>query len=123
METRRSSGGAGKYRGCQQRLQAGLQRGEFLGVKILLKVSRTGPGAAGSGTFPAQKSVRGNVLPGEVPDHRAQFVLGVEAQAVVDQVELAGALLEQDVTALAVGVVDQQVEQGHRAQARAGRRV
>ena len=36
---------------------------------------------------------------------------------MVDQIDTSAAFLEQDVTALAVGVVDQQVEQSHRAQA------
>jgi len=41
----------------------------------------------------------------------------MEAQAVINQVELAGAFLNQDMAALAVGIVDQQVEKHHRAQA------
>ncbi len=48
--------------------------------------------------FQRRKQSGGNCFSGEVPDHRAQFVFGVETQAVVDQVELAGAFLEQDVT-------------------------
>ena len=36
---------------------------------------------------------------------------------MIDQEDFMGALLHQNVTALAVGIVDQQVEQGHGAQA------
>ena len=40
------------------------------------------------------------LLPGEIPDHRTQLVLCVEAKTMVDQVKLAGTLLEQDVPPL-----------------------
>src|SRR5438445_255981 len=48
-------------------------------------------------------------LVAEVPDHRAQLGLDVEAEAVVDGVDGA-VLAEQAVAALAVGVVGDQVE-------------
>ncbi len=54
-------------------------------------------------------------LPDPAPEHRAQLVLGVQRHPVVHPVDaVVGA--DQDVPALAVGVVDHDVERGHRAQ-------
>jgi hypothetical protein len=52
----------------------------------------------------------GNRFTGKVPDHRPQFVILVEAQSVVNGPQLARRV-EKYVTALAVGVVDEQVEE------------
>jgi hypothetical protein len=62
------------------------------------------------------EQVVGDGLPREVPDDGADLVLHVEAQAVVDGEEMPGALLDQDVAALAVGVVGEKVEQHHAAE-------
>ena len=63
--------------------------------------------------FQHSNQVGGDGLPGEIPDNGTQLVLGVETQAMVDQVELAGAFLKENVAAFAVRIIDQQVEQGH----------
>src|SRR5689334_6860118 len=55
-----------------------------------------------------QQALRDGVA-SELPDHRAQLVVGGEAQTVVDGVH-APVQTEEAVTALAVGVVDQDVE-------------
>ena len=88
--------------GFEQRLQGGRQ------LRIALQLVLEGGQVSGQ--------LGGEGLPGEIPDDGAQLGLGVEADAVVDQPEVI-VRIEKDVAALAVGVVDQQVEQRHRAQA------
>ena len=51
----------------------------------------------------------GDGLTSKIPDHRTQLIVGVEANAMVDQPEMM-VVVEQQVTTLAVGVVDQQIE-------------
>ncbi len=57
----------------------------------------------------------GKALSGELPDHRAQLRLGVEAQAVVDGPDPA-VLAEDAVPALAIGVVGHDIEGADRSQ-------
>ena len=61
--------------------------------------------------------VLGQRLAGPAPQHGAQLVVGVEADAVVDAVAVAVGH-RQHVAALAVGVVDHDVEDRHPAQRR-----
>ena len=62
------------------------------------------------------KQLCGDRFPGKIPDHRTQLILFVKAKPMVDQPQVPIGI-EQDVAAFAIGVVDQQIEQGHRAQA------
>jgi hypothetical protein len=59
-----------------------------------------------------REQVVGNGLPAEIPNHSAELVLLMEADPVIDGEEFMGPVLEENVTALAVGVVDEQVEEG-----------
>ncbi len=60
----------------------------------------------------------GNRVSGSVPDHRAEFVLLVEAKPVIDDPQLACACFDQHMTTFAVRVVHEQIEQCDRRQAR-----
>ena len=51
----------------------------------------------------------------ELPDHRAELEIGREAQAVIDAPDVV-LVVDEHVTALAVGVVRDHVEHGHVAQ-------
>ena len=53
-----------------------------------------------------------NLLPGEVPDHGAEFVLFVKTNPVIDGKKFDRRFVfEENVTAFAVGIVDEQVEE------------
>jgi len=47
----------------------------------------------------------------EVPNHGAEFIIRMKAKPVVNGVEFVSLVLEKNMAALAVGVVDQQVEE------------
>ena len=79
--------------------------------------SRRSPSSpASTDSTPAQLVGREG-LPGPAPEHGAQLVLAVEADPVVDAVAVTAGH-RQHVTALAVGVVRDQVEDRHPAQGR-----
>jgi hypothetical protein len=99
----------------EEGVEAGGEGGEFLREEVFGEGGGDAREAVGEGTE-SRLEVRGDRLPGEVPDDGAELVLVVEGESVVDGEEAAGAFLEEEVSALAVGVVDEEVEEGDGAQ-------
>src|SRR5512143_1087561 len=91
---------------------AGLQCRDLLIIQIRLEQA-----AYLMNPFQGRAQLVRDRLARKVPDDRPELVLLVEADAVVDQPELAGASLDQHVAALAIGIIDQQIEEYRRAQA------
>jgi hypothetical protein len=87
-------------------VRAGLEGEDLVRAEIRLEVSEQ---VRGQGK--TREQIVWNGLSAEIPKHGAEFVLLVEADPVIDGEEFAGLFLEEDVTALAVGVVDEQVEE------------
>ena len=52
-----------------------------------------------------------NPLPGEVPEHGPQFVVFMETNPVIDGIQFVRLVLKENVTALSVRVVAEQVEE------------
>src|SRR3972149_3850876 len=87
----------------------GEQGGEAL-------VRRTAGGELRPESFDGLQDLRRDPLAGEVPDHGAKLVVLMEAEAVIDEPDVA-LRAEEHVPALAVGVVDEDVECRHRTEA------
>ena len=91
---------------ADQRLELAVAEARAEGVGRRLAALEAAVNAAEVG-LPALRQL----LTGEVPDHRAQLLVAVEAERVVDAPEPV-LPVEQQVAALAVGVVRDQVEDG-----------
>ncbi len=103
---------SGHHRIGQQRARAPAQRLDFRAGDLLgqcvgeLAVKRIGQDGH------ARQRLVIDRLAGPPPQHCAQFVLDVQADTVVHPVHAAVEPV-QNVAALAIGVVDQDVEHGH----------
>ncbi len=86
---------------------AGLKGEDLVGAEVRLKI---GEQVRGQGK--TREQVLGDCLPAEIPNYGTKFVLFVEADAMVNGVEAVFVCRKEDVTALAVGVVDEQVKEG-----------
>jgi len=53
-------------------------------------------------------------LPAEIPEHSPEFVIFVETDPVIDGIKMMCIVLEEDVAALTVGIVAEQVEKHNR---------
>lgn len=58
-----------------------------------------------------REEIIGNLLSAEIPQYGAKFIIFVKTDAVIYRVEFARFVFKEDVTAFAIGVVDEQVEQ------------
>src|SRR5574337_925645 len=91
----------------EQLLRPGSKRGDLLRVEQRLKRGaqvRVRGKTRGKRGKASQQIVRDS-LAGEIPDHRAQFILFVETDPVVNRPQFVRAFFDQHVTAFAVGVV------------------
>jgi hypothetical protein len=102
----------------QQAIRAVDQGGDLAGAEIFAQ----DPGKTGfrcqmlSELAQIGTQVRGNLFPGEIPDHRTEFVLRVETDSMVDQPQLS-LRIDQNVTAFSISIVDERVKKDHRAEA------
>lgn len=97
--------GEGKGFGFTQDFGAAEQGADFFRAEIRLQ--QRGPVLRGG---KRREQFFGDGLTGKVPDDGAKFVFRVKANAVINGVEAARAVFKEDVAALAVGVVDEQIE-------------
>lgn len=77
-----------------------------LGIKILIWLEPW------DDAFNRGEQVGRNGRANKIPDHGAQLVIGMKADAMIDHPELAG-WVHQEVATLAIRVVHQQIEKHH----------
>src|SRR5690606_14536462 len=100
------AGLAGEDFHFENRVGAGAEGGDFARAEIRLKVCEQAGGKREAGL-----QVIRNLLPSEIPQHGAEFVVFVKTDAMIDGKKFVRVVFKEDMTALAIGVVDEQVEE------------
>lgn len=93
-----------------------MEGGDLVWAEIRLKVSEQVRGAVLSRSKDKGEAcgqVIWNLLPAEVPKHGAEFIFLVKADPVIDGEKFTSLVFKENVTAFAVGVVNEQVEEGN----------